>query len=153
MSKNQIRIIAAQPHHRPDIIGFQLLMAMETESLQLDRNILEKGVQAVFEDASKGQYFVAVADETVVGSFLITYEWSDWRNGNVWWLQSVYVKREFRKLGIFNTMYQRLKDIVANQPEVMGIRLYVDKTNTKAQKVYQKKGLSHHHYDMYEWMK
>lgn len=153
MSKNQIRIIAAQPHHRPDIIEFQLLMAMETESLQLNRSILDKGVQAVFNDPSKGQYFVAVVNEKVVGSFLITYEWSDWRNGNVWWLQSVYVRREFRESGIFNAMYQHLKDIVANQPEVMGIRLYVDKTNTNAQKVYQKKGLSHHHYDMYEWMK
>lgn len=120
------------------IIHFQLLMAKETENLDLVPEIVTKGVQAVFQDLNKGIYFVAEFENRVVASLMITYEWSDWRNGNVWWIQSVYVLPEVRRMGIFRQMYSYLKNVVENDVNLRGLRLYVDKTNTKAQKFTKK---------------
>jgi ribosomal protein S18 acetylase RimI-like enzyme len=134
------------------IVGFQMKMALETEGLTLDSTVLEKGVAAVFKDPTKGRYYVAEEGGAVVASLMITYEWSDWRNGLVWWIQSVYVVPEYRRRGIYAQMYQYVKKEVEASSDVRGIRLYVDKRNVSAQKVYTRLGMDGGHYDTYEWM-
>jgi len=136
-----------------EIITFQLAMAQETEGLVLNKEILTKGVHNLFADESKGLYWVATVKGEVVGSLMTNYEWSDWRNGNVVWIQSVYIKPAFRGKKIFKAMYQYIKKWVEESDNLRGIRLYVDKTNTNAQKVYQAIGMSAEHYTMYEWLK
>lgn len=133
--------------------SFQQQMAWETESLQLNPLTLQKGLLAVLNDSSKGVYFVIEDSTQVVGSLLITYEWSDWRNGMVWWIQSVYVLPEFRKQGVFKMLYHHIKSLVEKDPSICGLRLYVDKRNTRAQKVYQKIGMNGEHYQVFEWLK
>ena len=135
------------------IVEFQLAMAMETESLQLDKPTVTKGVAAVFADSSKGTYYVAELDGRVVGSLLTTFEWSDWRNGTVLWIQSVYVRPEFRKRSIFSHLYKHVQLKVAADPHLRGIRLYADKTNVSAHGVYEHLGMTAEHYQMFEWMK
>src|SRR5437867_31922 len=90
------------------IIEFQQAMAGETESIELDAPTVTRGVHAVFDDPSRGRYFVAEAEGNVIASLLITYEWSDWRNGNVWWIQSVYVRPAFRRRGIYARLYEHV---------------------------------------------
>ncbi len=135
------------------ITDFQYTMAMESEGMKLEKEILAKGVRAVFDDPGKGKYYVAEYESLVVGSMLNTYEWSDWRNGTIIWFQSVYVKPESRKLGVFKEMYNHIKDLVDQDEQLCGMRLYVDRGNVKAQKVYQAMGMTGDHYDTYEWMK
>jgi len=137
----------------PTIAGFQLKMAIETENLQLDTETVGKGVKAVFEKPELGQYFVAEKDGQIIASMLTTFEWSDWRNAQVWWLQSVYVIPEFRRQGIFKRMYDFVKILAESDANVGGIRLYVDKTNVRAQEVYKAVGMNGEHYQVFEWMK
>jgi GNAT superfamily N-acetyltransferase len=135
------------------IVEFQLAMAMETEQLELHEPTVIKGVAAVFADQSKGIYYVAELHGQVVGSLLTTFEWSDWRNGTVLWIQSVYVRPEFRKRSIFSRLYKHIQEMVASNHDLRGIRLYADKTNTSAHGVYEHLGMTAEHYQMYEWMK
>jgi GNAT superfamily N-acetyltransferase len=143
----------ATPHDARTIVEFQVAMARETEELELDRGTLDDGVAAVFEDASRGRYFVAVDGDRVAGSLLITYEWSDWRNGVVWWIQSVYVIPELRGQGVYAGLYRHVQQIVNGDPLVKGIRLYVDRRNIRAQQVYTRLGMNGEHYSVFEWMK
>ena len=143
----------AIPTDAPQITNFQLLMAKETEDLELDLDICTQGVKAVFADPSKGEYFVAELDGKVVASLMITYEWSDWRNGVVWWIQSVYVDSSARGHGVFKGLYNHVKEIVLADKNIRGIRLYVDKTNINAQEVYNKLGMNGQHYSLCEWLK
>lgn len=146
-------IRVATPSDSQYIIDFQINMAQETENLELDRSVVKLGVQAVFDDSSKGTYYVAEVDGKVVASLLTTYEWSDWRNGRVLWIQSVFVDAQHRGNGIYRNLYEYVKEIVQHtDTDFRGIRLYVDKTNTSAQKVYERLGMENHHYEMYEWM-
>lgn len=137
----------------PAIIDFQLAMARETEELELDRAILTKGVNALFADPSLGRYYIADDGGRAVGSLMITYEWSDWRNGMVWWIQSVYVTPEYRRRGIYAGLYAHVKKIVEPDPAIRGIRLYVDNRNATAQQVYARLGMEGEHYRVFEWMK
>ena len=137
----------------PFIVECQLHMALETEQLKLDKAMVTKGVEAVFTDRTKGFYIVAVTDESRVACLMITPEWSDWRNAWMWWIQSVYVQPDFRKAGIFGMMYDYIKEHVVEKSNVSGIRLYVDKTNTRAQEVYRRVGMNGEHYSTFEWMK
>src|SRR6185503_12292446 len=109
------------------------------EELTLDRDILTRGVSALFDNPSLGRYYVVEShDESsarVIASLMITYEWSDWRNGMVWWIQSVYTVPEFRRRGIYATLYDHIRAQVADDPRIRGIRLYVDNRNVDAQKV------------------
>lgn len=135
------------------IANFQIQMAMETENMALDRQVVDQGVNAVFEDETKGTYYIAEIDGQVVGSLMTTYEWSDWRNGRVLWIQSVFVEEKHRGKGIYRKLYEHIKELVQHDDtDFRGIRLYVDKTNVPAQKVYEKLGMENHHYEMYEWM-
>lgn len=137
-----------------DIIAdFQVKMALETENLQLDPPTVLKGVTAVMDDPSKGKYWVAEVDGVVVGCLLTVNEWSDWRNGTVLWIHSVYVLPEHRQHGVFKSLYNHLKTMVSESPDLRGLRLYVDKTNEKAQKVYESLGMSGEHYHLFEWLK
>ena len=149
----KVEILNATKKHLASIVEFQSHMAMETESLQLDKKILKKGVEAVFDNPKLAQYYIAQVDERVIASLMITYEWSDWRNSMVWWIQSVYVIPEYRRKGIFSMFYQFIKEKVEKQEGVGGIRLYVDKTNLPAQKTYHAVGMNGEHYQMFEWMK
>lgn len=147
-----IKIRRATPEDAEAIIDFQQAMAWETEHLTLNRETLRSGVLAVFNTAGTGQYWVAEDDDIVIASLLITYEWSDWRNSNVWWFQSVYVLPAWRRKGIFRAMYLRIRD-EANKQGVAGLRLYVETSNYTAQQTYEAMGMHSRHYKMYEWMR
>ena len=135
------------------IVDFQIAMARETEDFALDRDICTRGVAAVFAHASLGRYFVAESGGRVIASLMITYEWSDWRNGNVWWIQSVYVIPEFRRRCIYAGLYKHVRALAERDAQIRGIRLYVDKRNTSAQQVYTRLGMNGEHYQVFEWMK
>jgi len=135
------------------IIDFQRRMAIETENLTLDIATVTRGAQEVFTDPSKGKYYVAEQTEKVVGCLMTTFEWSEWRNGNVLWIQSVYIDEKFRGQGVFRKLYAHVQTLVNRDPSLKGIRLYVDKKNDEAQRVYRKMGMNGDHYLVYEWMK
>ncbi len=147
-----ITVRKAIPSDASSIIDFQLKMAWETEEMALDPDTVKKGVNAVFQDPSRGQYYIADDNGKVVASLLITYEWSDWRNLNVWWFQSVYVVPEFRRQGIFRKMYNFIRHL-AEENDIAGLRLYVETKNTRAQKTYKALGMSSGHYSFFEWMR
>jgi GNAT superfamily N-acetyltransferase len=135
------------------IVEFQVAMARETEELDLDREVCTRGVQALFDDPSRGRYFLAESGGAVIASLMITYEWSDWRNGNVWWIQSVYVRPEFRRQRVYAGLYEHVKALVEVDSSLRGIRLYVDRRNVSAQDVYTRCGMNGEHYLVFEWMK
>jgi ribosomal protein S18 acetylase RimI-like enzyme len=135
------------------ILGFQVAMAKETESLDLDQNTLARGIQSLLQDPAKGKYYVALLDSRVIGCLMITYEWSDWRNGLVLWIQSVYVDGSFRGQGVYKNLYEHIKSIAMADKEIKGIRLYVDTANGAAQEVYRRLGMNGDHYQVFEWMK
>ena len=135
------------------IVELQLQMAQETEGLQLDRNVVSKGVRGVFEEPARGTYWIAEEKGKVLGVLLAISEWSDWRNATVLWIHSLYVIPEARGQGVFKKLYLNLEKQVKQSPELAGLRLYVDKQNKSAQEVYEKLGMNKHHYELYEWLK
>lgn len=137
----------------PTIISFQERMAFETEEITLDNQNITMGVNALFDDPQKGCYYVAVNNEKVLASLLITFEWSDWRNRTIFWIQSVYVDPVHRRKGVYRLMYQYIQAIAENDNAVGGIRLYVDRTNKNAQATYAALGMNGEHYQVFEWMK
>ncbi len=147
-----IKIRVAEKSDIEALISFNQAMALETEGKMLTTEILSEGVKGVFADEKNGFYVVAEDIETtqVVGSLMITYEWTDWRNGIFWWIQSVYILPEFRGRGIYSMLYEFVKDEARKAGNVRGFRLYVEKENRNAQKVYEKLGMSETHYLMYE---
>ena len=133
-----------------NIVGFNNAMALETEGKTLDYITLKQGVSEVLSDPSKGFYLIAVFSGTVVGQLMITSEWSDWRNGYFWWIQSVYIKQDHRKRGVYRALNEEVLSLAKNNGNICGIRLYVDRDNTIAQRVYHNLGMSTSNYDMYE---
>lgn len=131
------------------IVRFQADMAMESEGTMLDMDRLTLGVSSAINDEQKGIYLVARANDTPIGSLMLTREWSDWNNQWYWWIQSVYVMPEYRKKGVYKAMYATLKDM-AQENGVSQIRLYADRTNLSAQQVYQRLGMRESHYLMFE---
>lgn len=134
------------------IVKFNYNLAKETEDVELNIDILTKGVEALLLDSSKGQYYVYTVDNKVVGQIMHTYEWSDWRNGMVLWIQSVYVDKEYRRSGIFKSLYNHLKEICENDENTVGLRLYVEKENLTAKSTYESLGMYECKYNMYEYM-
>ena len=126
-------------------------MALETESLDLDKPTLLAGVKAVFENSARGSYSIAEIAGEKAGCLLLTYEWSDWRNKQTAWIQSLYVLPEFRGQGAFKAMFATIESRIQSG-EFAGVRLYVDSTNTKAQDVYNKLGMNGDHYKLFEKM-
>jgi len=149
----EISYRGATRHDAARIVEFQQAMARETEELELDLPTVTRGVDAVFDDASRGRYFVAERAGEVIGSLMITPEWSDWRNGMVWWIQSVYVVPDCRRQRVYAGLYEHVKALVAADDSVRGIRLYVDRRNERAQTVYERLGMNGEHYKVFEWMK
>jgi ribosomal protein S18 acetylase RimI-like enzyme len=137
----------------PILVSFQMCMAKETENVDLDKSILTRGITELFNHPERGKYFVAAENNTVAGCLMITYEWSDWRCGTVLWIQSVYIDPLFRSKGVFSAMYQFFQHRVMQDTSLRGIRLYVDKTNERAQRTYERLGMRGQHYATYEWMK
>ena len=131
------------------IVQFQADMAMESEGCVLDKETVTQGVTSAMTDESKGVYWVAKMDGKVIGSLMLTQEWSDWNNQWYWWIQSVYVTPEYRNRGVYKAMYTKVKE-EAREKNVSQIRLYVDKTNLSAQKVYESLGMKESHYLMFE---
>src|SRR5262245_49502789 len=120
----------AKPTDHAAITRFQIAMAFETEGLNLDPKTCAQGVRAVFDDPRKGQYFVAEQADLVIGSLLLIDEWSDWRNGKVWWIHSVYVEPVHRGSGVFRGLYGKVQELARSDESIRGLRLYVDKRNT-----------------------
>lgn len=147
-----MNIRLAQQTDAPALVEFNQAMALETEGKQLDSQILRNGVEAVFEDTKKGFYVVAESENEIIGGLMVTFEWSDWRNSWFWWIQSVYILPESRGRGIYRLLYEFVKEKASEAGNVCGFRLYVEKENTGAQKVYEKLGMSESHYLMYEEM-
>lgn len=132
------------------LIGFNEAMALETEDKRLPTATLRKGVEAVFDDPQKGFYLVAEDEGRVIGGLMVTYEWSDWRNAWFWWVQSVYVNSDYRGKRIYSQLYDFVKKEAASAGNVCGFRLYVEKENAHAQRVYEKVGMEETYYLMYE---
>ena len=134
-------VTRASPAHRDIIALFNQRMAEETEDKVLPTETINKGVAALLDDERKGFYLVAIEDDAVIGCLAITYEWSDWRNGLFWWIQSVYVAAEHRGKGVFSAMYAEVKRLASSDATACGIRLYVERDNSTAQATYQKLGM------------
>jgi GNAT superfamily N-acetyltransferase len=148
-----MKIRIASIEDADNLVEFNQAMALETEGKRLESAVLQSGVSAVFEDEKKGFYVVA-EDETgkIVGGLMITFEWSDWRNKWFWWIQSVYILPEARGKKIYTQLYDFVKEKARKSGDVCGFRLYVEKENSNAQKVYDKCGMESSHYLMYEEM-
>jgi GNAT superfamily N-acetyltransferase len=132
------------------ICEFNRLMARETEDKDLDPAVLRLGVQAMLADPNKGQYFVAEIDGEVVGQLGVTCEWSDWRNGHFWWIQSVYIAASARRRGVFRRLYEHVVRSARERGDVIGVRLYVEHENHTAQQTYRQLGMEMTHYHVME---
>ena len=153
MTEDCIFIREARYGDVESIAKFNMEMALETESKKLEEMIVDKGVRAVIEDSQKGFYLVAEKRgdrPNIVGQLLVTYEWSDWRNQNIWWIQSVYVQKNFRNQKIFSKLYNHVVDMSRNKTNICGIRLYVEGQNESAKLVYEALGMIKTSYEIYE---
>jgi len=145
-----IKIRSATPKDLETIVRYNLALAQESEGKKLDQAVLSAGVAALLADPAKGRYFIAEANGAVVGQTMITFEWSDWRNGLFWWIQSVYVEESARRLGVFRALFDHLRSLADRNPSVCGIRLYVERENARAQRTYERCGLKTTGYQVME---
>jgi ribosomal protein S18 acetylase RimI-like enzyme len=146
-----MNIRLAQKEDAPALVEFNQSMALETEGKRLDSDTLRSGVEAVFSDENKGFYVVAEeSGNEIIGGLMVTFEWSDWRDAWFWWIQSVYILPDFRGQGIYRLLYEFVKNKAGKSKNVCGFRLYVEKENVRAQKVYEKLGMEQSYYLMYE---
>ena len=143
----------AEPKDIETIAKYNIKMALETENKVLDEEIITAGVSSIINDSSKGIYWVMEMDKIIIGQLMVTYEWSDWRNGMMWWIQSVYVPKEYRRQGVYSKMYNNLLDIAQIDSECCGIRLYVETDNKKARQTYEKLGMKNAGYEIMEFNK
>jgi ribosomal protein S18 acetylase RimI-like enzyme len=134
------------------IVDFQLRLAEETEDLLLKADVLNLGVRAALLDPLKGEYYIAEVDQEPVGCLFTIREWSDWRNGKVVWIHSLYVAPEARRKGVFKQLYVHLRHMIENDADLKGLRLYVHKDNELAQNAYRSLGMDGDHYRLFEWM-
>ena len=140
----------ARPTDLDFLVAGNCRMARETEGVELDPGLVGPGTRAVLEDPALGRYFVAEADGVPVGQLMLTYEWSDWRNGVFWWIQSVYVEPACRGRGVFSSLFRHVATLARASAGVCGLRLYVDRANQQAQDVYAHLGLHPTNYDVME---
>jgi GNAT superfamily N-acetyltransferase len=132
------------------LVEFNLGLASETEETELPRERLTEGVKAVFAEPSRGFYLLVEADGQVAGGLLITTEWSDWRNADFWWIQSVFIRPEFRRKGVYSFLHRSVVEMARTDGNVCGIRLYVDRQNARARTTYESLGMIQSRYDFYE---
>ncbi len=145
-----LRVRMASAADGDAFVRFNRAMALETENKTLDEEIVDPGVRAVFEDPARGFYVVAESGNDIVSVLMVTFEWSDWRNATFWWIQSVYVTPAFRRRGLYSRLYDFVRARARSEGDVCGFRLYVEKDNVTAQKVYESLGMSASDYLMYE---
>lgn len=145
----RIQIRRAQPKDLETIVAFNARLAEESEGVRLDWARLRSGVEALLRDETRGFYLLAESDGSPIGQLALSYEWSDWRNGLFWWLQSVYVRPEYRRQGVLNALYERVLELAKGR-NVCGIRLYVERNNLGAQAAYRRLGLEPTVFEMYE---
>jgi GNAT superfamily N-acetyltransferase len=144
-----IHVRAAQAADLECLAAFNAAMAIETENKTLEPQTLRAGVARVLAEPTRGFYLVAEVDGVVAGCLMVTFEWSDWRNGDWWWLQSVFVALEYRRHGVFRALYAEVERRAAGHADVVGIRLYVERENVRAQHTYAALGMREDHYRMY----
>jgi len=132
------------------LVEFNRAMAWETEQKRLDPAVLGRGVGRVLAEPARGRYWVAESATGVQGGLLVTYEWSDWRDGDWWWIQSVYVRPEARGQGVFSALYRHVERLAREAPQVVGLRLYVERDNRRAQDVYAALGMEDARYVVFE---
>ena len=150
MENSNITIRTAVAKDAASLVAFNQAMALETEGKELDPARIDPGVAAVFADTNKGFYVVAERDDSILGGLMVTYEWSDWRNGWFWWIQSVFIRPDARGQGLYRQMYEFVRSRAAEAGNVCGFRLYVENDNEHAKKVYDAVGMHASHYLMYE---
>jgi GNAT superfamily N-acetyltransferase len=146
----ELRIRDARGSDLEFIIRANSGLAVESEGVTLDPALLGPGVAAVFEDPARGRYFIAESGDRPVGQMMLTFEWSDWRNGVFWWIQSVFVEPSHRRKGVFSKLYRHVSELAAASPEVCGLRLYVDRSNSNARSIYRHLGLYESNYEVME---
>ncbi len=147
---NEIKIRLGYKKDAETIANFNILMAMETEHKKLPKNIITAGVKKILSNSQYGFYLIAEKNNQIAGSLMVTKEWSDWRNGEFWWIQSVFIKTEFRRQGIYKKLYAFVKSKAQKNPDVCGFRLYVEEENSIAMQTYESCGMIKTHYKMYE---
>lgn len=150
MAVEELFIRRGLPADLDVVVKFNCGLARETESWELDEGRIRPGVAALLADSNRGIYFLAESDGGVVGQLMITREWSDWRNGWFWWIQSLYVRAEHRGKGVFKALYRHVEKEAAASEDVCGLRLYVDEDNGRAQEVYERIGMSKSRYEFFE---
>ena len=143
-------IRAATVHDVPQLRDWAIAMAQETEHKVLDPRTVDQGIRAVLDQPRRGAYFVAEGGGQAVGTLMLTYEWSDWRNGDWWWIQSVYVAPGHRRKGVYAALYAHVLAGAKADPAVCGLRLYVERDNANAQRTYESLGMVDAGYRMYE---
>lgn len=145
-----VEIRNAVPADISRLVEFNIAMARETEDKALQRDLVSAGVEQMLCRSDLGFYLVADVNSQVVGCLGITFEWSDWRNGLFWWIQSVYIAPNHRREGVFRALYNHVTAMAQNQASVCGVRLYVEKENTTAQQTYSRLGMLETNYRLFE---
>ena len=145
-----VTIRSARADDLTQIVDFNLRLAEESEGKKLDEAVLSKGVQRALASPEMCRYFMAEVSGEVAGQTMITFELTDWRDGVLWWLQSVYVRPEFRKIGAFKALFRHIATLAKETPDVRGLRLYVEQGNSRAQRVYEQMGMQPGGYLVYE---
>jgi ribosomal protein S18 acetylase RimI-like enzyme len=145
-----LHIRPAEPRDLDVITRFNAALAQETEGVRLDPERLRRGILALLKDPQKGFYLLAEEEGEIVGQVMVTFEWSDWRNGVFYWIQSVYVRPDRRRQGVFRALYRRVETTARERPGVCGLRLYVDRDNVRARQTYRSLGMSGANYDVME---
>jgi len=148
----KIDIREVKPGDAETIASFSQGIAEETEGKHLDEATILAGVSRLLAEPARGRYWLAEVDGRVVGQTMVTYEWSDWRNGNVWWIQSVYVISDYRRKGVFTALYAEVESLARQDADACGIRLYVEKQNERAQATYRALGMQSDTYLVMESM-
>ena len=138
---SELTIRTATADDLDTIVDFNARLAEESEDVLLDRATLRDGVKEILSNPARGSYYLACGDAGVVGQMMHTREWSDWRNGDIWWIQSVYVLPDHRRRGVCRALYEHLKALSASDPGVVGLRLYVERGNSPAQAAYAAFGM------------
>ena len=151
MHESETTVRPATIDDAPVLVEFNVAMARETEDKALAPEVVEAGVRRVFDEPARGHYLVAESDGQVVGALLVTPEWSDWRNGDFWWIQSVYVRPGHRRQGIFHRLFHAVRRGATSKAGVCGLRLYVEHENDAAQQTYEALGMSQTAYRLYEY--
>lgn len=145
-----MEVRSAQAADAGVLANFQVAMAAETEDKGLDAQRLRQGIETLLEHPAEGFYLIAEQNGRALGSLMVTFEWSDWRNGRFWWIQSVYVDPAHRRQGVYSALHAQIKRLAREDPQSCGIRLYVERENLQAQRTYEKLGMVETHYRLFE---